>query len=165
MLNKGSTLALALPLQYCTNLHSRMRIRMTEKYLQRAISTPDDEGVSTNASFSFYTTISSRTTVIIKNTVYLIKMNSSRGRSNSSFAIRYKSVATHLLVGAACFYAGIGVGVRVGFIDCSDICRKQEMRLAGMRGDEGSGRTLIDNNDPLKTTAETRQMSLPVVDQ
>lgn len=69
-------------------------------------------------------------------------------RSKPSFALRYKGVATHLLVGAACFYAGIGVGVRVGFVDCAEICRKQEMRLAAnMRGAEGGGRNLASESD------------------
>ena len=66
-----------------------------------------------------------------------------RSQYSSVAVLRYKALATHLLVGAACFYAGIGVGVRVGFIDCSEICKKQELRLAGMRGgDIGGGRNL-----------------------
>ena len=73
-------------------------------------------------------------------------MSSSRGRSGGSFVLRYKTVATHLLVGAACFYAGIGVGVRVGFIDCSEICRKQEVRLASMRGGDEGQRGLVLND-------------------
>ena len=69
-------------------------------------------------------------------------MSNLRQRSQSSVVLKYKAVATHLLVGAACFYAGIGVGVRVGFIDCSEICKKQELRIASMRGAEGGSRRM-----------------------
>jgi hypothetical protein len=52
-----------------------------------------------------------------------MRVTSSRPQS---IVLKYKYFATHLLVGAACFYVGIGVGVRVGFVDCSKECQRQE---------------------------------------
>lgn len=89
-----------------------------------------------------------------------------RGRSHNtgSVVLRYKFIATHLLIGAVCFYAGIGVGVRIGFIDCSEICKKQELRIANMRGGEGDfvgGRDLNANavNVPCEKQPDNKQAS------
>lgn len=79
-------------------------------------------------------------------------MNSNR-KPGKSFALKYKAVATHLLVGAACFYAGIGVGVKVGFIDCSAICHRQQLRLAGnIKGADGDGERAL--KDEVKVSGE-----------
>lgn len=57
-------------------------------------------------------------------------LNKGIGRGSQNNAVlKYRSFATHLLVGAVCFYLGIGVGVRVELIDCEKECEKQEETL------------------------------------
>lgn len=46
--------------------------------------------------------------------------------SSQNDGLKYKSVVVNLLVGAVCFYAGIGVGIRVDVLDCTDKGAKQQ---------------------------------------
>ena len=68
-------------------------------------------------------------------------LNKGFGRGSQNNAVlKYRSFATHLLVGAVCFYLGIGVGVRVELIDCEKECEKQEEpALTECQGDGFAG--------------------------
>lgn len=57
--------------------------------------------------------------------------------------LKYKSLVVNLLVGAVCFYAGIGVGVRVDVLDCTDRCAKQEMLGQSSQESGGGGERIL----------------------
>jgi hypothetical protein len=93
-----------------------------------------------------------------------MRVTSSRPQS---IILKYKYFATHLLVGAACFYVGIGVGVRVGFVDCSKECQRQEnsshllKRLQGSLND-GSIRSLKSEGDTTRFPINVAEFAVGV---
>ncbi|CAB9514754.1 Nucleotide-diphospho-sugar transferase [Seminavis robusta] len=78
--------------------------------------------------------------------------NPMRGHSSrpqaQSIVLKYKAFATHLLVGAVCFYAGIGVGVRVGFVDCKKECLKQESNIL-LKSQLMAGQRSMEEKNPV----------------
>ena len=59
--------------------------------------------------------------------------------SSQNDGLKYKSLVVNLLVGALCFYAGIGVGIRVDVLDCTDKCAKQQENSQLLQSAPGGG--------------------------
>ena len=67
------------------------------------------------------------------------KKRTGKNNNKNDSVPSYKSLVVNLLVGAVCFYAGIGVGVRVDVLDCNDRCAKQQGGVLGQSDGGGSG--------------------------